>query len=114
MTDINELAKIACEGFHGENTWDYTAAAHNSWVRATQAVIDALGLELEVHPNCPIWVADYHEDGSPVMDERMIQPIHKHHLEWVTKQRWVTPLVEVGERETSAELSARLEEAARE
>ena len=109
MTDIDKLAQIACEAFHGENTWDYTAAAHNSWRRAVQAVIDALGLEVDEHPNVPISVPEFNEDGSPVMDERMCPPVQRRHFEWVTKRRWVTLWEEVGPRETSEQLSARLE-----
>jgi hypothetical protein len=44
MTDIDKLAQIACEAFHGESTWEHTAAAHNSWRRAVTAVVDALDL----------------------------------------------------------------------
>jgi hypothetical protein len=58
----------------------------------------------------PISVADYHPDGSPVMNEYMFPPIHKHHFEWVTRRRWVTEPVEIGERETSEQFSARLEQ----
>jgi hypothetical protein len=69
-----------------------------------------LGLELENHPNTPVSVPAYDDEGNPVMDERLVQPVQRHRFEWVTKQRWVTPWEEVGERETSQELSDRLEE----
>jgi hypothetical protein len=79
------------------------------WEGVAAAVIEVLQLEPEIHPNVPISVPEYNDDGSPVMDDRWVPPVHKRHFEWVTKRRWVTPYEEIGERETSAELSARLE-----
>ena len=74
----------------------------------TAEQIAELGLEKETHWG-PVSVAEYHEDGSPVMDDRMFPPIHKHRLDWVDMERWVTPWREVGERETSEQISARLQ-----
>ena len=55
-----------------------------------QAIVDELGLCEEVNPNAPISVAEYDSDGEPIMDDRLFLPVHKHHIEWVTKRRWVT------------------------
>lgn len=75
------------------------------------AAIEALGLTEEVNTCVPISVPDFNEDGTPMMDDRMVILTHRHHFEWVTKRRLVSPWEEVGERETSQELDARLKQA---
>lgn len=75
----------------------------------TEVLVSELDLEKESHPNVPISVPEFDAEGQPVMDERMVQPVQKCNFEWVTKERWVTPWVEVGDRETSEQLSTRLE-----
>lgn len=68
--------------------WWTKGEAHAAHVASV--ITAKLGLIEDVHPNAPVSVPEYNEDGSPTMDDRMILSVHKHHIEWVTKRRWVT------------------------
>jgi hypothetical protein len=72
------------------------------------AIVHELGLAEEAHPNVPEWEPAFDGEGNPIMDDRFIQPQQKNKLMWVAKRRWVTPWEEVGERKSSAQLSAGL------
>lgn len=72
-------------------------------------IAEALGLAEEIDQCYPVSVPDVDSDGKPLMDERWHPPIQRHHFEWVARQRWSTPWVEISERETSVALSERLE-----
>jgi hypothetical protein len=76
---------------------------------AVRHVLDEFGFHAEYHPTCPISVPEFHEDGSPVIEDRVIPNVQKHHFEWVPKQRWVTDWQEVGPRMDSAAFAAQLE-----
>lgn len=110
MADIEKVAEAICTSDSHKRIWSHLGPASKSYYRSMAiAAFDALGLVEEYEETVPIWVREFDDDGSPVMCNDMVPPHPKSHIEWVTKRRLVTPWEEIGDRQTSQRLSARLE-----
>ena len=100
MTAVTEIAEVlAAHDFRrAKGTYESQCRCGWTWegnqahrTHVAEAIVETLGLELEVLQSVPVFVPEFDSDGSPLMDSRMVQPIQKSHLEWVTKHRLATP-----------------------
>lgn len=113
MSDLTEIRQLL-HAYEAARIHDGQGGeANNAGNVAGDALADALApflaqLTEDINPNAPVWVPEFNEDGSPAMDDRMVVPHQKHHVEWRKLRRWVTDWEEISERITSEQLSERL------
>ena len=94
MTNIPERRLIAAIRSWPNHPWIVLPGPVDLTNNLAAHLVSELGLELEVFQSIPVFIPEFDDDGQPVMYPNRIPDIQKSRLEWVTKHRLVTPLIE--------------------